>query len=92
MLFALQRSTVAIQYECPEMSLESGLDQLEVLKRLHVPSVSLMATRIGKKEAQWMAEQWPMLSEIRGLEYRGDAMKARWWFNWNCPLIATPSE
>ncbi|KAK3815466.1 MAG: hypothetical protein J3Q66DRAFT_344806 [Benniella sp.] len=79
------------QYECLEMSLESGLDQLEGLKRLRVLNVSLMATRIGQSEARWMAEQWPKLREIHGLEDGDDSRKARKWFTENCPCIATPS-
>ncbi|KAF9362050.1 hypothetical protein BGX34_006758, partial [Mortierella sp. NVP85] len=79
------------QYECLEMSLESGLDRLRGLKRLRVLNLSLMATRIGQKEAQWMAEQWPELREIHGLEDKGDAKKARQWFKSNCPRISTPS-
>jgi hypothetical protein len=79
------------QFECLEMSLESGLDQLEGLKRLQVLNVSLMATRIARKEAQWMAEQWPKLRKIHGLEDRGESRKAREWFTRNRPLISTPS-
>ncbi|KAK3805825.1 MAG: hypothetical protein J3Q66DRAFT_445702 [Benniella sp.] len=78
------------QYECLEMSLESGLDRLEGLKRLQVLNLSLMATRIGQKEAQWMAEQWPRLRQIRGLESGADAWSARQWFKKNCPRVATP--
>jgi len=79
------------QYECLEMSLESGLDQL-VLKRLKVLNISLMETRIGQKEAQWMAEHWPKLHEIRGLENRGDARKARQWIKENSPRIVLPAK
>ncbi|KAK3805803.1 MAG: hypothetical protein J3Q66DRAFT_393183 [Benniella sp.] len=78
------------QYECLEMSLESGMDQLEGLKRLQVLNISLMATRMGRKEAQWMAEQWPKLREIRGLDDRVSPWSARQWLNKNCPRIATP--
>ncbi|KAK3805827.1 MAG: hypothetical protein J3Q66DRAFT_393204, partial [Benniella sp.] len=78
------------QYECLEMSLESGLDRLEGLKRLQVLNISLMATKIGQNEAQWMAEQWPKLHEIRGLESRVDTWRARQWFKKNCPCVATP--
>jgi len=78
------------QYECLEMSLESGLDRLEGLKRLQVLNISLMATRIGQREAQWMAEQWPELHEIRGLESGANAWRARQWFKKNCPRVATP--
>ncbi|KAF9348400.1 hypothetical protein BGX34_002501, partial [Mortierella sp. NVP85] len=86
----LLRKVMNYQYECLEMSLESGLDQLEGLKRLQVLNISLMATRIGRKEAQWMAEQWPRLREIRGLENRGDARKARQWIEENSPRISAP--
>jgi len=75
------------QYECLEMSLGSGLDRLKGLKRLQVLNISLMATKIGQKEAQWMAEQWPRLREIRGLENRGDAWRARQWLKDNNPHI-----
>ncbi|KAK3815422.1 MAG: hypothetical protein J3Q66DRAFT_402380 [Benniella sp.] len=78
------------QYECLAMSLESGLDRLEGLKRLRVLNVSLMATKIGQKEAQWMAWQWPRLREVHGIGNQGDARKARRWFNRNCRLITTP--
>ncbi|KAF9349325.1 hypothetical protein BGX34_001857 [Mortierella sp. NVP85] len=78
------------QYECLEMSLESGLDQLEGMKRMKILNVSLMETRIGQKEAQWMAEHWPKLREIHGLENRGDAKKARQWIKENSPRISAP--
>ncbi|KAF9083083.1 hypothetical protein BGX29_003400, partial [Mortierella sp. GBA35] len=38
------------QYECLEMTLESGLDQLKGLKNLRVLDVRMMAQRIGIKE------------------------------------------
>jgi hypothetical protein len=86
------KKVVDHQYECLEMSLESGLDQLEGLKRLKMLNVSLMATRVGQREAQWMAEQWPRLREIRGLLSRGDARKARRWLKENSPRIASMKE
>ncbi|KAF9079418.1 hypothetical protein BGX23_004145, partial [Mortierella sp. AD031] len=55
------------QYECLEMTLESGLDQLKGLKNLRVLDVRMMAQRIGLKEVQWMTQYWPRLREIRGL-------------------------
>ncbi|KAK3805828.1 MAG: hypothetical protein J3Q66DRAFT_359799 [Benniella sp.] len=84
------RKVMNHQYECLEMSLESGLDRLEGLKRLQVLNISLMATKIGQKEAQWMAEYWPKLREIRGLENRGHARKARQWIKENSPRISAP--
>ena len=84
------RKVMNHQYECLEMSLESGLDQLEGLKRLKVLNISLMATKIGQREAQWMAGQWPKLHEIRGLENRANTWRARQWFKRNSPRITTP--
>ncbi|KAF9191011.1 hypothetical protein BGZ50_009706 [Haplosporangium sp. Z 11] len=52
------------QYYCPQMSLDSGLEQLETLKELRRLNVSLMATKIGPKEAEWMKEHWPKLREL----------------------------
>ena len=78
------------QHECLEMSLESGLDQLEGLKRLQVLNISLMATKIGQKEAQWMGEQWPRLREIHGLGSGSGPRKARQWFKKNCPRVSIP--
>ncbi|KAK3805804.1 MAG: hypothetical protein J3Q66DRAFT_122804 [Benniella sp.] len=78
------------QYECLEMSLESGLDQLGGLKRLRILNVSLMAHKVGLQEAQWMAEQWPKLHEVHGLGSGSGSRKARHWFKKNYPGVTTP--
>jgi len=52
---------------CLEMSLESGLEKLSGLKSLEELSVVGLATKIGDKEIQWMAENWPKLRVIYGV-------------------------
>ncbi|KAF9963925.1 hypothetical protein BGZ65_005650 [Modicella reniformis] len=54
-----------------DMSLKSGLGHLSELKTLEVLDVNhLYHLEIGMEEIQWMAEQWPELTRIHGLEYR----------------------
>jgi hypothetical protein len=52
-----------------EMSLESGLDKLSVLKSLRGLNVDGLATKIGTQEVQWMLENWPKLVGVRGLNW-----------------------
>ncbi|KAG0255884.1 hypothetical protein BG011_004877 [Mortierella polycephala] len=79
------------QYSCPQMSLDSGLGQLETLKELRQLNVSLMATKIGPKEAEWMKEHWPKLRELDGLQReRKNHVMAVKWFQKNAPLIRVP--
>ncbi|KAF9944865.1 hypothetical protein BGZ72_001885, partial [Mortierella alpina] len=59
------------QYECLEMTLESGLMNLHGLKKLQVLDVQGMAQRIGVDEVQWMTEHWPKLRAIYGLWNHG---------------------
>ncbi|KAF9350436.1 hypothetical protein BGX34_001223 [Mortierella sp. NVP85] len=67
------------QFECLEMSLESGLHKLAGLKRLKELKVLSIRTRIGVKEVQWMVEQWPELRAIYGLlEEHSDKEAAEW--------------
>ncbi|KAF8980849.1 hypothetical protein BGZ46_003628 [Entomortierella lignicola] len=56
------------QVECLEMSLNSGLERLKGLKELEELSLAYMNTRIGMDEIRWMAENWPKLRIIRGLD------------------------
>ncbi|KAK3841591.1 MAG: hypothetical protein J3R72DRAFT_153657 [Linnemannia gamsii] len=51
-----------------EFSLESGLDQLKTLKELEVFGFEGCNRRIGEDELKWMAETWPRLREMRGLQ------------------------
>ncbi|KAG0029749.1 hypothetical protein BGZ81_003477 [Podila clonocystis] len=55
------------QYECLELTLESGLDLLVGLKALRVLNVTRMAHRIGIRELEWMHVNWPNLKTIAGL-------------------------
>ncbi|KAK3811090.1 MAG: hypothetical protein J3Q66DRAFT_443345 [Benniella sp.] len=66
----------ALQSDCLEMSLESGLDKLSGLKSMKELCVGRMATKIGIKEVQWMAENWPKFSVIRGLDEDRDVEAA----------------
>lgn len=67
------------QYDCLEISLESGLDKLSGLKRLKELDVTGTRTRIGLKEVQWMTEHWPRLTAIYGLcEEDKDEEVVRW--------------
>ncbi|KAG0010911.1 hypothetical protein BGZ81_002490, partial [Podila clonocystis] len=75
------------QYECLEMTVESGLDQLKDLKNLRVLDVQRMEQRIGLKEVQWMTLHWPRLREIRGLCDDGDNLGAAEWLWKHFPVI-----
>ncbi|KAG0253017.1 hypothetical protein BGZ95_006467, partial [Linnemannia exigua] len=50
-----------------ELSLESGLGQLDSLKNMEVFGFEGVDHRIGIKELAWMAESWPRLRIMRGL-------------------------
>ncbi|KAG0006444.1 hypothetical protein BGZ65_007964 [Modicella reniformis] len=75
------------QHDSLEMSLESGLSQLEGLKMMKVLSVgSLM--NVGKKEAKWMVDNWPKLHEVRGFDKDNKMhVEAERWFVMDCPHI-----
>ncbi|KAG0280985.1 hypothetical protein BGZ96_001336 [Linnemannia gamsii] len=75
------------QYECLEMTLKSGLDQLKGLKNLQVLDVQRMEQRIGLKEVQWMTQNWPKLREIRGLYDDGNNLEAAEWLWKHFPMI-----
>jgi len=75
------------QYDCLEMSLESGLDKLSGLKSLKELNIESLATKIGIKEVQWMVENWPKLSTIYGLDGRGRHVEAVEWLWENRPEI-----
>ncbi|KAG0246299.1 hypothetical protein B0O80DRAFT_499623 [Mortierella sp. GBAus27b] len=55
------------QYDCLEMSLESGLHRLSGLKKIKVLVVTRLQTKIGVKEVRWMTEHWPKLHAIHGI-------------------------
>ncbi|KAF9108470.1 hypothetical protein BGX29_011726 [Mortierella sp. GBA35] len=51
-----------------ELSLASGLGQLSTLKRLEVFGFESVDHRIDEEELWWMAETWPRLRVMRGLQ------------------------
>ncbi|KAG0308285.1 hypothetical protein BGZ97_000104 [Linnemannia gamsii] len=59
-----------LDYNCLELSLEGGLDELCGLQELEELTVYQMAHRIGLAEVKWMVEHWPRLRLIAGLKYR----------------------
>ncbi|KAF9915603.1 hypothetical protein FBU30_001863 [Linnemannia zychae] len=75
------------QYECLEMTLESGLDQLKDLKNLRVLDVQRMEQRIGLEQVRWMTSHWPRLREIRGLCNDGNNLEAAEWLWKHFPMI-----
>ena len=72
------------QYDCLEMSLESGLAKLEHLTLLRELNLSFLETRVKPTDARWMSEHWPRLRVIHGL---GVNQKAVRWFRENCRQI-----
>ncbi|KAK3810902.1 MAG: hypothetical protein J3Q66DRAFT_372628 [Benniella sp.] len=69
------RRGVRTQFDCLEMSLESGLHKLSELTKLKELNVLGMKTKIGIKEIQWMTEHWPRLRVLRGLDGSDDGGK-----------------
>lgn len=55
------------QISCQAMSLTSGLEALEGLRKLKVMSCVRMLTDIRVEEARWMVEAWPRLEFVGGL-------------------------
>ncbi|KAF8946189.1 hypothetical protein BGZ47_001077 [Haplosporangium gracile] len=51
-----------------ELTLATGLDHLSGLRHLEVFGFEGVDHRIGKKELEWMAINWPKLKIIRGLQ------------------------
>ncbi|KAK3810897.1 MAG: hypothetical protein J3Q66DRAFT_390844 [Benniella sp.] len=67
-----RQSAIETQFDCLEMSLESGLHKLSELTKLSELNVLGMKTRIGVKEVQWMTKHWPRLRVLRGLDESDD--------------------
>ncbi|KAI8352338.1 hypothetical protein B0O80DRAFT_454297 [Mortierella sp. GBAus27b] len=84
----------AIQKDCLAMSLESGLWKLEGLKSLRELGVARMKVKVGVKEVQWMAEHWPQLRAIQGLDRRRDeaVVEAVKWMRRHRPEIAIKAK
>ncbi|KAG0282822.1 hypothetical protein BGZ96_012810 [Linnemannia gamsii] len=77
------------QYSCVDMSLGSGLRAMGELRRLKRLDVTRMATSIGVEEVRWMAESWPRLEEIHGLNVEQEERDAQHWLVEKCPAIKT---
>ena len=75
------------QYECLDMSLDSGLQRLETLKDLEEVNVFRMATRVGVHEAKWMTKAWPRLESVEGLNVDENEEDAEYWLRENYPRI-----
>ncbi|KAG0003213.1 hypothetical protein BGZ65_001917 [Modicella reniformis] len=63
----LGHNEISWQFDCLEMSLDSGMFQLGGLRELSELNVSNMKTRIGVPEVEWMTSNWPRLRTIYGL-------------------------
>ncbi|KAF9345650.1 hypothetical protein BGX26_002905 [Mortierella sp. AD094] len=84
---------VNYQYECLEMTLETGLGLLSELKQLEVLDVTRMSHRIGVAEVQWMSENWPRLRMVSGLLYEGEPVpECVTWLHENRPDIVVDSH
>ncbi|KAK3835699.1 MAG: hypothetical protein J3R72DRAFT_494001 [Linnemannia gamsii] len=55
-------------FDTLEFSLESGLDRLRALKDLEMIGFECLNHRIGRKELEWMAKNWPRLNLMYGLD------------------------
>ncbi|KAG0028476.1 hypothetical protein BGZ82_008417 [Podila clonocystis] len=70
-------STVPKQEKCVCLTLTTGLDKLGGMKKLeelHIPNMDHHITE--EQEVEWMVDNWPELSKVRGL---GVHMKAHNW-------------
>lgn len=74
-------------HDCLELSLESGLGKLSGLRNVRELSVWDMATKIGVEEAKWMAEHWPRLQVVHGLNTLGPGKEAAEWLREHYPKI-----
>ncbi|KAF9146050.1 hypothetical protein BGX30_004743 [Mortierella sp. GBA39] len=77
----------AYQYECLDMSLDSGLQKLETLRDLEELNIFRMATCVGVQEVKWMTKAWPRLVSVEGLNVDANEERAETWLRRNCPGI-----
>ncbi|KAG0243211.1 hypothetical protein B0O80DRAFT_448493 [Mortierella sp. GBAus27b] len=67
------------QNDCLEMSLESGLGKLSGLKNLKTLNVTCLKRNTRIEDVQWMAENWPKLEMIYGLDqWDKDKIGVKW--------------
>lgn len=62
-----RRSHHAYQWYSLDMTLESGMDGLEGLKKLEILDVRIMNHDIGIQELEWKNKCWPRLRYVLGL-------------------------
>lgn len=62
-----RKSHHAYQWYSLDMTLESGMDELEGLKNLEILDVRMMNHDIGIQELEWMNKCWPRLRCVLGL-------------------------
>ncbi|KAG0366064.1 hypothetical protein BGX24_003855, partial [Mortierella sp. AD032] len=67
MAFSTSTGEFGHQIECLEMTLESGLDELEGLKELEHLDIHHMDHRVGVPELEWMAANLPNLEYLNGI-------------------------
>ncbi|KAF9304442.1 hypothetical protein BGZ74_001524 [Mortierella antarctica] len=78
-------STSPMQGECLHLTLAMGLDRmggLKHLEELHIPNMNHHVT--VKQEVEWMVDNWPKISRVRGL---GVVTEARKWLKETHPEI-----
>ncbi|KAG0012192.1 hypothetical protein BGZ82_002696 [Podila clonocystis] len=61
------------QEESLHLTLETGLDKMDGLKKLEELYIGNMDHRVGLQEAKWMVEQWPKLRKLSGLNASSEA-------------------
>ncbi|KAF9399252.1 hypothetical protein BGZ94_005764, partial [Podila epigama] len=82
------------QYECLELTLESGLDSMAGLVRLEKLDLTRMSHRIGVPELEWMKTHWPTLETIVDLHRPGDPLDPgveAWLEKNDCKWLHEPS-
>ncbi|KAF9934231.1 hypothetical protein FBU30_002924 [Linnemannia zychae] len=90
LMYPLMFLNPLFQFSCLPLTLESGLDLMSELKELRELNVEQMAHRIGLKEVQFMAANWPKLNRIIGLNGYDETVEAVEWLKKSCPWIDLP--
>ncbi|KAF9336503.1 hypothetical protein BG006_008422 [Podila minutissima] len=78
-------STSPMQGECLHLTLAMGLDRMggfKNLEELHIPNMDHHVT--VKEDVEWMVDNWPKISRVRGL---GVVTEARKWLKETHPEI-----
>lgn len=80
----------SIQPDCLELSLESGLAKLERLKALKELNMERMKKNAKLQDVRWMADNWPKLTTIFGLDELHEDQDAVEWLKDHYPKINVP--